>query len=81
MHTWLVQVLVMSQRNMSIRQEQVLACGAACYVSGGSIAVQARMDTLLVQVFVISQGSDPLIGWYCLVEVLVMLLVALDLFR
>ena len=60
MHTCVVQVLVMSQRNTSmIRQDQVLACGAACYVSGGSIAVQARMDTLLVQVFVISQGSDP----------------------
>jgi len=53
MHTWLVQVLVMSQRDKSMMgQEQVLACGTACDVSGGSSALQVGMATLLVQVFV-----------------------------
>jgi len=51
MDTWLVQVLVMSQRYKPvIRQEQVLYSRAACDVTGGSGAVQVGLDTGLVQV-------------------------------
>jgi len=37
-------------------------CRTARDVSGGLGAVQVGMDTLLVQVFVMSQGSEPVIG-------------------
>jgi len=45
-----------------IGQEQELSSRAACDVTGGSGAVQVGMDTLLVQVFVMSQGSELVIG-------------------
>ena len=62
MDTWLVQVLVMSQRDKAMMvQELVLACGTTCDVSGGSSALQVGMDTWLVPVFVMSQVSDPVI--------------------
>jgi len=37
-------------------------CRTARVVSGGVGAVQVGMDTLLVQVFVMSQCSEPVIG-------------------
>ena len=59
MDTWLLQVLVMSQRNKSMMgQELVLACGTPCDVSGGSGAVEVGMDTALLQVLVMSQGAE-----------------------
>jgi len=42
-----------------IRQE--LSCTGACEVTGGSGAVQVGMKTWLVQVFVMSHGSEPMI--------------------
>jgi len=55
MDTWLLQVLVMSQRNKSMMgQELVLACGTPCDVSGGTGAVEVGMETLLVQLLVMS---------------------------
>jgi len=45
-----------------IGREQELYSRAACDVTGGSGAVRLGMNTLLVQMFVMSQGSEPVIG-------------------
>jgi len=84
MDTWLVQVFVMSQGSEPlIGREVELACGTLCDVSGGSGTVEVGMDTYLVQLLVVSQGLSMLLGrsisW--LVELLVMSLVAQELFR
>jgi len=51
MNTWLVQVVMMSQRaELMVRREQVLYRRAACDVTGGSGAVQVGMDVWLLQV-------------------------------
>ena len=72
-HTWLVQVLMTSLvAKPVIRREVKLACGtpcdlelayrAACDVNGASGAVQVRMDTWRVQVLMMSQGAEPVMG-------------------
>jgi len=84
METWLVQVLMTSLvAEPVIGREVELACGTPCGVRGGSGAVEVGMDTSLVQLLVMSQGLSRLPGRSisCLVELLVMSLVAQELFR
>jgi len=63
MVTSLVQLLVKSQgAEKGNEWEQKLACRAACDVTGGSGAVQVRMDTGLLQLLVMPRGSEQVIG-------------------
>jgi len=84
MDTELVRVLMTSLvAEPVIGRELELACGTPCDVGGGSGASQVGVDSWLVQVRGMSQRDVSGIGqsrsW--LVEVLVMWVVAQELFR